>query len=67
MKLKYELYEENGVKEYWMVFPVEKSVQIFVLQEGKYIGLKPIIEDEILGSTTFPDLKFPAKDIFDKL
>lgn len=25
---KYNLYEENGVKEYWVVYPSDKMVQI---------------------------------------
>jgi len=37
---------------------------IYVLKEGKYIGLKPIIETGKLESPTFPDLKFRVKDIF---
>jgi len=34
---KFALYEEFGVKEYWMVHPKDKTVHIFLLQEnGKY-------------------------------
>ena len=40
LKNKYELYEEAGVKEYWIVLPPEKAVQIFTLKEGKYVGSK---------------------------
>lgn len=30
---KYELYETNGVKEYWLARPLEKTVQKFVLND----------------------------------
>ncbi|HAT81788.1 MAG TPA: Uma2 family endonuclease [Flavobacterium sp.] len=64
MTIKFDLYEENGVKEYWIVNQSDKTILIYVLKEGKYIGLKPIIETGKLESPTFPDLKFRVKDIF---
>jgi len=34
---KFSLYEESGVKEYWIVYPDAKAVHVFLLQEdGKY-------------------------------
>jgi len=31
------LYEESGVKEYWIVHPKDKTINVFLLQEdGKY-------------------------------
>jgi len=34
---KFDLYESSGVKEYWIVHPTDKVIQIFLLQEdGKY-------------------------------
>ena len=34
---KFALYEESGVKEYWIVYPADKSIQVFLLQgDGKY-------------------------------
>lgn len=64
MTLKFDLYEENAVKEYWIVNQSDKTILIYVLKEGKYIGLKPIIETGKLESPTFPDLKFNVKNIF---
>lgn len=65
MDIKYDLYEENGVQEYWIVNPTEKVVSIFVLQNDRYIGLKPLIMDSSLHSPTFPELKFAVKNIFE--
>ena len=66
MDIKFDLYEENGVSEYWMVNPAEKTIAIFVLQNGKYSGIKPIIEDSKLESPTFAALKFKVKKIFER-
>jgi len=37
MTEKFTLYEESGVKEYWIVHPKDKAINVFLLQEnGKY-------------------------------
>lgn len=49
LKTKYEVYEENGVREYWIIHPEEKTFLAYTLNEdGKYIpsALKTI-GDEI--------------------
>jgi Uma2 family endonuclease len=34
---KFVLYEESGVKEYWVVYPGSKAITVFLLQDdGKY-------------------------------
>jgi len=34
---KFDLYESSGVREYWVVYPYEAAVEVFVLQpDGKY-------------------------------
>lgn len=35
-RLKFELYEEAGVREYWIVDPDKLEIEVFVLQEGSY-------------------------------
>lgn len=35
--IKYQLYEEAGVPEYWIIDPVERSVEVFLLAEGRYV------------------------------
>lgn len=67
MDYKFSIYEEAGVQEYWLVHPLDKNIQIFVLKEGKYIGLKPVTEGEILKSPTFPNLEFNSDKVFENL
>jgi len=64
MTIKFDLYEENGVKEYWIVEPAENSIFIYTLKQGKYIGLKPCIEGQIITSPLFPELDFEIEKVF---
>jgi Uma2 family endonuclease len=64
---KFGLYEEAGVKEYWMVEPEEKMVLVYTLQNGKYIGLRPRTVDQIVDSPLFPALKMAVNEVFDRL
>jgi Uma2 family endonuclease len=65
MGIKFDLYEENEVKEYWIVEPVDKTVFIYTLQNGKYIGLKPQIQLDTIASPLFPEMNFDVKTIFE--
>jgi len=37
---KYEVYEESGVKEYWIIHPYEKTLLVYTLTDNKYIPSK---------------------------
>ena len=34
---KKDVYERAGVKEYWIVSPVEKAITVYRLQEGRFV------------------------------
>lgn len=62
---KYELYESEGVKEYWMVDYQEKTVFIYTLNDsGKFIGKQPLTESEILISILFPEIEINLQQLF---
>ena len=65
MKTKYALYEETGVREYWIVFPSEYVLQQFVLNEKEQYELKAsFTEDEVFNAHIFPDLQIDLAEIF---
>lgn len=65
MKSKFEVYEENGVKEYWLVEPANEVVIVYVLNEqGKYIGLPPFTAGDTISSRVFPEFRLRVEDIF---
>ena len=66
MRQKYALYEEQGVKEYWIIHPNEQTLLQFVLDEqGKYQLHKMFAEDELVPSYLFPDLIVDLKEAFE--
>ena len=64
LKNKYELYQEAGVREYWVIRPDNKEITQFVLENGQYRTLPPIVEGDLIHSTIFPDLSLQTEDIF---
>jgi Uma2 family endonuclease len=64
--VKYNLYEENCVQEYWIVKPTEQEIYIYTLQKGKYVGSRPFVVETEIQSPTFPELKFAVSKIFQK-
>jgi Uma2 family endonuclease len=65
IRLKHELYEEAGVKEYWIVNPEEENIVVFILnEEGKFSGLKMYAGDDCIPSFAVPGLKVNLTEIF---
>jgi Uma2 family endonuclease len=65
IRLKHELYEEAGVKEYWIVNPVEENIVVFILnEEGKFSGLKMYASGDTIQSIAVPGLNINLTEIF---
>ena len=63
---KYALYEECGVKEYWIIYPNEQTLFQFVLgNDDKYRLHKMFAEDDLVPSYLFPDLIVDLKEAFE--
>jgi Uma2 family endonuclease len=64
MKIKYELYEENGVQEYWVVFPYESLLHQFVLNvQGKFELAKIYTDEDIITTSLLPDWQIVLSEI----
>jgi len=62
---KFNLYEAAGVREYWVVSPMDKAVNVFILQnDGKY-DKGTVYEKEMeIPVKTLPGLSFNTAKIF---
>lgn len=61
---KFFLYEEFGVKEYWIVFPNEQIIETFVLIDEKYVSQGKFTNDDVVKVNTLPGLEINLEDIF---
>ncbi|MEO0043132.1 MAG: hypothetical protein RL329_2580 [Bacteroidota bacterium] len=68
MSFKKQLYEDNGIPEYWIFDPDREVVIRFNLDKASNHYGRPLIfmDNEILESEVFPDLKINLKEIFKK-
>ena len=64
---KFNLYQESGVKEYWIVEPEARIVLVYSLINDEYIGSKPFSEGEIVKSPLFTEMKIAVDDVFDRV
>jgi Uma2 family endonuclease len=64
LKDKYQLYEENGVGEYWIVYPNDAVLHQFVRQAGKYVPHGVYTRTDTLPSFLFPELSIPLEEVF---
>lgn len=66
-KDKYLLYEQAGVREYWIVHPVDELLTVFKRNsEGKLALEKIYTCDDMVKVGIFDDLIIDLKDIFDR-
>ncbi|MBI4647707.1 MAG: Uma2 family endonuclease, partial [Bacteroidia bacterium] len=66
-KDKYILYEQAGVREYWLVHPTDKLLTVFRLgKEKKFVLDKIYTYDDKVKVGIFDDLVIDLKDIFEK-
>ena len=64
MVQKKRLYARFGVKEYWIVIPEEKEVEVYILKGEAYQLYKTYTKVDILESPSLKGLKIGLKEIF---
>lgn len=61
---KYQLYEKSGVKEYWLVDPVNESVEVHLLNDGQYKIQGVYTKDETISVNILTGLEIYLNQIF---
>ena len=62
---KYELYQRHGVKEYWLVYPNDRTLLIYKLSdEGRYAAPEVFGEDDAVPVPLLGDLVIDMGKVF---
>lgn len=61
---KFQLYEDAGVQEYWVVDPIHKTVLVYVLVNGVFQGLRPFADEMTINSKLFLDMNLRSDQVF---
>lgn len=64
MKEKFSLYEENGVREYWIVDPVHLMVQVFDLVNDKFAWRGNYVKEDLIPVSIFEGFSIDSDAIF---
>ena len=65
MRVKYDLYEESGVREYWIADPERQTVHVFAYDSNeKYQLSKIYLREDILTSVIFTDMNIDLQQVF---
>jgi Putative restriction endonuclease len=61
---KFEIYQEAGIGEYWIVDPQADFIIVYNLIKGKYLGSKPYTSQDTLSSNVLKGLQIQVSEIF---
>ena len=64
LRKKFKIYEKNGVREYWIVDPEEQSVEVYTLQEGKFMIGQKVEKQGHIHSTVLEGFTVAVEKIF---
>lgn len=66
MQIKYEIYQETGVIEYWIVYPNDQAIHQFILDENNRYQLKAMYtDDDVAVPHLFPELTIDLTEVFE--
>ncbi|NOT83885.1 MAG: Uma2 family endonuclease [Methylococcaceae bacterium] len=65
MNIKYDLYQESGVTEYWLVYPEQQAIHQFVLDEQGRYQLRKMAAEGFITPTLFPELAIELAEVFE--
>lgn len=67
LKNKYEVYEEAGVKEYWVVSPQDQTFLVHINLDGKFQLLPVKTNGDIVTSSLLPGFSLDLTDLFSEI
>ena len=67
LRHKYEVYEESGVKEYWIIHPDEQTLLIYTLNAGSFVPSKLFIPGDVVKSQCIAGFSLDMEDVFNDI
>ncbi|MCF8448377.1 MAG: Uma2 family endonuclease [Taibaiella sp.] len=67
LKNKFEIYEESGVSEYWVVSPQDQTFALYRLEAGTYQSSRLMVAGDIVTSTVLPGFSLNLSELFEKI
>jgi Uma2 family endonuclease len=67
LKYKYEVYEESGVSEYWIIHPDEQTLLIYTLTNGTYTPSRLYTNGDIVKSNVIYGFALNLDEVFSNL
>lgn len=67
LKYKFDVYEESGVLEYWIINPLGQTLTINTLVDGKYQSSKLLTSGDEISTPILPEFILKLEDVFDNL
>ena len=64
IKLKKDIYERFGVREYWMVYPEDEKAEVYLLKGGDYKLRGVFLKHDVLQVSTIEKLKVNLEEVF---
>jgi Uma2 family endonuclease len=61
---KFNLYQEAGVREYWIVDPLSKTVQVYVLENGIFRAVESYAAEDVAEVRVLPGCTVTLSDVF---
>lgn len=63
---KFNLYQENGVREYWIAEPISKVLTVFILDDdNKYKQIAAHDEESVISSTVLDGFSISWNEVFE--
>ncbi len=61
---KYDVYEEAGVNEYWIVMPKSQVVEVYLLENNRYRRAGAYVYEDTVSPVTLPGLEISLPEVF---
>lgn len=62
---KGDIYAREGVSHYWMLDPVQRTLEAFITTKGKWSRIAYLLDDEEVSVPPFKETSFPLSELWE--